>query len=91
MTCMGVRVAGGEAVSGLFGIYVGQSLGCAIGVHGLKIFHIQALSDISSRGTTIPTNPGKISSTQIANQRLFVMLVVVAVGVIRHEPVFLNL
>lgn len=82
---MGARVVEEEAVSGLFGSYVGQYSGSAIGVHGLKICHIQASSDISSHGTTIHMNHGKTSSIHIANQRRFVMLVVVAVGIRQVE------
>jgi hypothetical protein len=82
---MEARVVEEEGVSGLFGSYVGQSLGSAIGVHGPKICHIQASSDISSHGMMIHMNPEKTSSIHIANQRRFVMLVVVAVGIRQAE------
>jgi hypothetical protein len=83
VTCMGVRVVGEAVVSGLLGTCVGQSLGFASGVRGAKIYHIQALLDIFTHGVMIHMNPGKTSSIQIAKPRWFVMLAVVAVGVIR--------
>ena len=85
MIYMGVKVVAGEAVSGLFGTYDGRFLEFVTGVCGLKIFHTRALLDISFHGTTTHMNLGKIFSIQTESQILSVILVVVAVGVIRHS------
>jgi hypothetical protein len=66
-SCMEATVVVEEAVSIMFGRNDGQSSGFVSGVHGLKIYHIQALSNISSRWMMILMNLVKTSSIQTAN------------------------